>query len=84
MTTLLNMARLRTTRRTAFCSELVTGAVRTSSAVRPNFVRASGRRDLRHRLTAPHQRAGIGLNARTSTTFYGYGFAGEHGLVQQN
>src|SRR5271165_6395222 len=36
----LNMARLRTTRRTAFCWELSTCAVRTSSAVRPNFVRA--------------------------------------------
>src|SRR5487761_2501538 len=40
MTTPLNMARLRTTRRTAFCWELTTWAVRTSSAVRPNFVRA--------------------------------------------
>ena len=39
MITLLNIARLRTTRRTAFCWELTTCAVRTSSAVRPNLVR---------------------------------------------
>ena len=40
MTTPLNTARLRTTRSTAFCCELTTWAVRTSSAVRPNLVRA--------------------------------------------
>jgi hypothetical protein len=35
----LNRARLRTTRRTAFCWVLSAWAVRTSSAARPNFVR---------------------------------------------
>ena len=40
MTTPLKAARLRTTRRTAFCWVLTTWAVRTSSAVRPNLVRA--------------------------------------------
>jgi hypothetical protein len=81
MTTPLNPARLRTTRNTAFCWVLTTWAVRTSSAVRPNLVRA-GRRDLSHRLAAPDQRSGIGLHAGTG--FDGYGFAGEHGLVEQD
>src|SRR6202142_1449229 len=40
MRTPLNMARLRTTRRTAFCWVLSTWAGRTSSAVRPNLVGA--------------------------------------------
>lgn len=40
MITPLTAARFRTTRRTAFCWELTTWAVRTSSAVRPNLVRA--------------------------------------------
>ena len=56
--------------------------MRTSSAVRPNFVRGSGGRDLRHRLTAPHQRSGIGFE--TGPCFDGYGFASEHGLVEQD
>ena len=82
MTTPLKPARLRTTRRTAFCWELTTCAVRTSSAVRPNLVcapvavtsaTASPRRD---------QRAGIGLHAGAG--FDGHGFAGEHGLVEQD
>ena len=42
----------------------------------------SGRRDLRNRLAAPHQRSGIGLEAGAS--FDRYGFAGEHGLVEQD
>ena len=42
----------------------------------------SGRRDLRHRLAAPHQRAGEGLHARAG--FDRHRFAGEHGLVEQN
>ena len=37
--TRLNIARLRTTRITAFCCEPTTLAVRTNSAVRPNLVR---------------------------------------------
>ena len=42
----------------------------------------SGRRDLRHRLAAPYQRSGIGLHAGAG--FDGHGFAGEHGLVEQD
>ena len=42
----------------------------------------AGRRDLRHRLAAPHQRPGIGLHARAG--FDGDRFAGEHGLVEQD
>ena len=42
----------------------------------------SGRRDLRHRLAAPHQRPGIGLHAGAG--FDRHGFAGEHGLVEQD
>ena len=42
----------------------------------------SGRRDLRHRLAAPYQRPGISLHAGAG--FDGYGFAGEHGLVEQD
>ncbi len=42
----------------------------------------AGRRDLRHRLAAPHQRSGIGLHARAG--FDGHRFAGEHGLVEQD
>ena len=42
----------------------------------------AGRRDLRHRLAAPHQRPGIGLHARAG--FDGHRFAGEHGLVEQD
>ena len=42
----------------------------------------SGRRDLSHRLAAPDQRPGIGLHAGAG--FDGYGFAGEHGLVEQD
>ena len=42
----------------------------------------SGRRDLSHRLAAPNQRSGIGLHAGAG--FDGYGFAGEHGLVEQD
>ena len=82
MTTPLNAARLRTTRNTAFCWELTTCAVRTSSAVRPNLVRAPGRRDLRHRLAAPVPCPCIGLHARTR--FDGNRFAREHGLVEQD
>ena len=42
----------------------------------------SGRRDLRHRLAAPYQRSGEGLDARAG--FDGNRFAGEHGLVEQD
>ena len=42
----------------------------------------AGRRDLGHRLAAPDQRSGIGLH--TGTGFDGYGFAGKHGLVEQD
>ena len=41
-----------------------------------------GRRDLRHRLAAPDQRPGIGLHAGAG--FDRHGFAGEHGLVEQD
>ena len=46
------------------------------------FGARSGGRDLRHRLTAPHQRSGIGFEA--GPCFDGYRFAGEHGLVEQD
>ena len=42
----------------------------------------SGRRNLRNGFAAPHQRPCIGLQAWPS--FDGYGFAGEHGLVEQD
>ena len=42
----------------------------------------SGRGDLRHRLATPDQSASIGLNARAR--FDRDGFAGEHGLVEQD
>ena len=42
----------------------------------------SGRSDLRHRLTPPYQRSCIGLHPGAG--FDGYGFAGEHGLVEQD
>ena len=42
----------------------------------------AGRRDLSHRLAAPDQSSGIGLHAGAG--FDRYGFAGEHGLVEQD
>ncbi len=42
----------------------------------------SGRRNLRNRFAAPHQRSRIGFEAGPG--FDGYGFAGEHGLVEQD
>ena len=46
------------------------------------FGARAGRGYLRHRLAAPHQRAGIGLDAGAG--FDRHGFAGEHGLVEQD
>ena len=49
----------------------------------PTKLRArSGRRYLRNRLAAPHQRPGKSLEIRAS--FDGDGFAGEHGLIELN
>ncbi len=42
----------------------------------------SGRCHLRNRLASPYQRPCIGLEVRAS--FDGDGFAGEHGLIEQN
>ena len=42
----------------------------------------AGRRDLRHRLAAPDQRARKGLHAGAG--FDRHGFAGEHGLIEQD
>ena len=41
-----------------------------------------GRRDLGHRLAAPHQRPSIGLDTRTRLD--GHRFPGQHGLVDQD
>ena len=64
MTTPLKTARLRTTRSTAFCCVLddMRGAHQLGGAA--EFGARAGRRDLRHRLAAPHQCAGIGLQRR--------------------
>src|ERR1039458_6280416 len=78
MRTPLNMARLRTTRRTAFCCELSTCAVRTSSAVRPNFVRvpvavtsatASPRQRGRHGEQSRDRLCGVGKDVSAVAAF---------------
>jgi hypothetical protein len=76
----LNAARLRTKRNTAFCWELTTWAVRTSSAVRPNLVRApvavtSATASLNQ---GPRERLDPGAG------FDRYGFASQHGSIEQD
>jgi hypothetical protein len=60
----------------AFCSELSTLALRTSSAVRPNLVR------IPVAFPAPYQSAGVGFSAGAGID--GQRFAREHGLIDQD
>jgi hypothetical protein len=48
----------------------------------PEFGVCASRRHRGHRLTAPHQRTGVGFHARTR--FDRHRFAGEHGLIEQD
>ena len=64
-----------------FCCELSTLALRTSSAVRPNFVRANGC-NLPYSLSTTDEAGGKGIGA--GFRFGWQGFAGQHGLIDQH
>ena len=75
------IARLRTTRKTAFCCVLTTCVGEHQFRCLAELRARPGRRDLAHRFAAPHECPCKGRGPRGRLN--GQGFAGEHRLVEQ-